>query len=422
MTTASRRFLLVGMDGMNLPLLRRFEAEGCLPNFSRLMSRGSTISLVGPPCVDAEQLGDDGHGDHAGQPPARRLDRTPEDGPVGRGTPPRLGFESGGRHGNDLGRRGPGRAADARAVLPLRRVAEPSHARLRGRPGLPRRALFDRDADDVLRDVPSKRQIGTSRLAPSPKSAAPTSRRRSAPRHCGRTSGPGDGIEERFRHALSAELPILLKNGEAEQVHLLAVHNRERHRFDHIGIYAAPDTATKMLDLHLGTWSAFWQGPLGRDHVPVAMRYRVMGADADAGTLYLCRTEAYATRGIAWPKDWTGSLWTRAARSIAGRPWCRHLGCRSSRPSSATCGTRGSGRSRWPATSEITAGGTCISHTGTCSTTSMIPPSTTAILTGPPTIPSGAPGCWSASAGRIRWGTRSWASSWSSSTATRSCA
>jgi predicted AlkP superfamily phosphohydrolase/phosphomutase len=37
---------LIGMDGMNLPLLQRFAAEGSLPTFSKLMARGSTNRLL----------------------------------------------------------------------------------------------------------------------------------------------------------------------------------------------------------------------------------------------------------------------------------------------------------------------------------------------------------------------------------------
>src|SRR5438045_1272457 len=40
------RFVLIGMDGMVLQLLRRFAGEGDLPNFSRLMARGSTNRLL----------------------------------------------------------------------------------------------------------------------------------------------------------------------------------------------------------------------------------------------------------------------------------------------------------------------------------------------------------------------------------------
>ncbi len=41
-----KRVLHIGMDGMNLPLLRRFAAEGCLPTFSALMARGATNRVL----------------------------------------------------------------------------------------------------------------------------------------------------------------------------------------------------------------------------------------------------------------------------------------------------------------------------------------------------------------------------------------
>jgi len=79
------------------------------------------------------------------------------------------------------------------------------------------------------------------------------------------------------------------------------VYNREKHTFDHVGIYAEPDTKTKMVDLAIGMWSLFCLRPLGKAQVEVAMRFRLLEVDADERSLYLCRTEAYATRGIASP-------------------------------------------------------------------------------------------------------------------------
>ena len=45
-TKKIKRVLHIGMDGMNLPLLRKFAAEGILPTFSRLMARGSTNRVM----------------------------------------------------------------------------------------------------------------------------------------------------------------------------------------------------------------------------------------------------------------------------------------------------------------------------------------------------------------------------------------
>lgn len=41
-----KRVLHIGMDGMNLPLLRKFAAEGVLPTFSKLMARGSVNRVL----------------------------------------------------------------------------------------------------------------------------------------------------------------------------------------------------------------------------------------------------------------------------------------------------------------------------------------------------------------------------------------
>lgn len=42
----AKKVLHIGLDGMNLPLLKRFADEGCLPTFSELMKRGSTNRLM----------------------------------------------------------------------------------------------------------------------------------------------------------------------------------------------------------------------------------------------------------------------------------------------------------------------------------------------------------------------------------------
>lgn len=45
-TPKIKRVLHIGMDGMNLPLLRKFAAEGVLPTFSKLMARGATNRVM----------------------------------------------------------------------------------------------------------------------------------------------------------------------------------------------------------------------------------------------------------------------------------------------------------------------------------------------------------------------------------------
>lgn len=42
----ARRLFVIGYDGMNHPLLRRFIADGSLPTFGRLLERGSLNRLL----------------------------------------------------------------------------------------------------------------------------------------------------------------------------------------------------------------------------------------------------------------------------------------------------------------------------------------------------------------------------------------
>ena len=44
--TRARRLFMMGYDGMNYQLLRRFAKEGCLPTFQSLLNRGSLNRLL----------------------------------------------------------------------------------------------------------------------------------------------------------------------------------------------------------------------------------------------------------------------------------------------------------------------------------------------------------------------------------------
>ena len=46
---SQRRAIILGMDCLTMPILRRFAAEGVLPNFSRLMASGTTNEAM--PCL-----------------------------------------------------------------------------------------------------------------------------------------------------------------------------------------------------------------------------------------------------------------------------------------------------------------------------------------------------------------------------------
>ncbi|MGD8240883.1 MAG: alkaline phosphatase family protein [Armatimonadota bacterium] len=47
----AKRFILVGLDGLQLPMVKRFVAEGCLPNFQKLLETGSCGEVL--PCWPA---------------------------------------------------------------------------------------------------------------------------------------------------------------------------------------------------------------------------------------------------------------------------------------------------------------------------------------------------------------------------------
>lgn len=302
--SGSRRFLLIGMDGMNLLLLRRFEAEGCLPTFTRLMGRGSTNRLL--PALPAwtpnnwatmvtgttpgtHRLGGWTVRQKTDPWDAARLDSWESRAIGDTETIWDVADQAGLRTLVQFFPSGvwPSRLKHGYVVTPGYHDAPFSIA-------MPMTYYATSRADATLRTeqigaVARERTTDLAEVGPPPGTSVVR-------------LSPAAGWKNAPPHALAATLPILLRTGETDHVHLLAVHNRDTRAFGHVGVYAEPDTGSRKVDLSVGEWSPFLCGPLGKDEVDVAMRFRLLAADAGDASLYLCRTEAYATRGIASPE------------------------------------------------------------------------------------------------------------------------
>lgn len=297
-----KRLLVIGMDGMNLPLLRRFVDEGILPNFARLMARGSTNRLM--PALPAWTPNNWATIVTGTTPGTHRLGgwtvrqkTDPWDAPrleswdsrvIGdTETIWRVAEEAGLRSlvqfypsavwPNPLERGyvlAPGfHDGPCQLAMPMLYFATPQAERtvVEQEAAQPR----ERTADRAEEGAPP----GSSVVA-----LRPASEWRNAP-----------------EGALAADLPIVLRTGETEHVHLLVQMGGAAGR-SRVALCSERDAGATVAELREGEWSPFYRRPLGRDGAEAVMRFRLLKIDPALGTVYLVRTEAYATRGFASPE------------------------------------------------------------------------------------------------------------------------
>lgn len=304
------RFLHIGMDGMNLPLLQRFVREGCLPNYARLMARGSTNRLLPAlpawtPNNWATMVTGTTPGSHRLGGWTLRKKTDPWDAPRLESWDSRIvdGTETIWDVADQAGLKTLIQFYPS-AVWPnpLKHgyVVAPGFHDAPGAIAMPMRyyATTRADATATVQQVAADaRQRTTDRAeegAPEGSSITPL--------------GPAVGWRNVPSSALAAELPIILKSGEAEVVHLLALPEPSGRAFARIAICTERDGNTAVADLKPGEWSPFYHRELGVAWTPTAMRFRLLQADAANGRISLCRTEAYATRGFASPTELDRSL------------------------------------------------------------------------------------------------------------------
>lgn len=294
---------------MNLPLLRRFAGEGCLPTFSRLMARGSTNRLL--PALPAWTPNNWATIITGTTPGSHRLGGWTLRRKTDPWDAPRLESWDSRVIGETETIWHVAEEAGLRTLVqfypvavwpsPLKRsyVIAPGFHDAPFAVAMPMRYLATRRAD-VRTAIEQVGAVARERTTDLAEMGAPpgTSVVRLAPAADWEGAPAG---------ALAAELPIVLKTGERESAHLLAVPNGAGE-FCRVALYAERRGSAGVAELTLGEWSPFWRRRLGRARTEVAMRFRLLAADAAAGSLYLCRTEAYATRGFASPDGLDGEL------------------------------------------------------------------------------------------------------------------
>ena len=329
-----RRLLQIGMDGMNLPLLQRFVAEGALPAFAALMARGSTNRLL--PAIPAwtptnwatmatgAPAGTHRLGGWSVRHPtdpwdAPRTDAWSRDAigaeaiwdvfdALGRRSLVSF-YPSGSWPGAGPGSRPPLRhgvvvaaglhdspcelARPAQYLLSLGAPATASGSATGAGP-----ALRERGTGLAEEGLPP----GSARAGLVPAAAA------------GWTGAPPS--------ALLAEVPVPLVRGGAARLHAV-VDRAPDGAFTRLRLYArrADAGGAPLADLPVGApgapgapdeWSPFarhtWGEPGAPGTAEGTVRFRVMASDPAAGTLRFCRSQVYATDGIAVPNEHSGPL------------------------------------------------------------------------------------------------------------------
>ncbi|MBI3972417.1 MAG: alkaline phosphatase family protein [Chloroflexi bacterium] len=310
-----KKLLQIGMDGMNLPLLRKFAAEGVLPAFSALMARGSTNRLL--PAIPAwtptnwatmatgapagtHQLGGWSVRRKTDPWEAPRADSWSSDAMAAEAIWDV--FDSAGRRsvvsfypsGSWPGRLRHGTviaaglhdspcelARPAQYLLSTQAPAGASGSATTAGPELRERPTGL--AEEGL--PPGSARIG---LVPA--------------REAGWTNG-GEG-------ALAAAIPVALVRGGTEWLHAL-VDRRPDSSFARLRLYAQPGDEAPLADLpggrprELGEWSPFARRIWGEPGAPGAaegtVRFRVMDSRPGEGALRFCRSQVFRADGFTVP-------------------------------------------------------------------------------------------------------------------------
>jgi predicted AlkP superfamily phosphohydrolase/phosphomutase len=309
-TPRIKRVLQIGLDGLNLPLLRRFAAEGVLPTFSALMARGSTNRIL--PAIPAwtptnwatmvtgAPAGTHGLGGwsvrHKTDPwTDHRLDSWHSDAMTAE-TIWEVADEAGLKTLVNFWPSGswPSRLKHGYVVAsgfhdsPFPMAAPVQFA------CTTRDDVAEGRHGDVRRGGRSGTTVDTAETGIVPGSVV-----------CRLAPAAGSGWRNAPHNALGAALTIPLLRGGESSLYLLATPGANGE-FGEVVICEAKDASTRLVSLDRGRWSAFvtrsWgagAGMNGNDQGTV--RFHLLAADAARGTIRIVSSQVYAARGFASP-------------------------------------------------------------------------------------------------------------------------
>ena len=290
------KLLHIGMDGMNYPLLRRFIAEGCLPTFERLISRG-TINRLMPsiaawtPTNWAAQITGAQPGIHGlgGWTKHHKTD--------GLDVPVIESWESREWQGETVWQ--VAEAAGYRCLVthyPVGVWPSPIRNGYVVAPGFryPPFVLADPGEYYCSATVAAPAGQGRGQRVRSvdevEEGAPPGSTRVRLRRARGWRHLAGEAWE--------GELRTPLKSGSEQRLHLLV----RSGALERPGVYTGKDAAQPLLELALGRWSPFVHLRCGDPPAQEgSVRFRLLAA-APGPAVHLCRSQIYATRGFSHPE------------------------------------------------------------------------------------------------------------------------
>lgn len=287
------KFLHIGMDGMNYPLLKRFMDEGILPHFEALIARG-TINKLMPsipawtPTNWAAQVTGAQPGTHGLGGWTRRHKTDPMDQrPIESWESTRWDGETVWQVAEEAGLKclithypvgvWPSPIEEGYVVAPGFR--EPPFVLSVGAEYYCSAAYTAADVSVEEREVRSVDVLEEG----GPKGSIPIALR------------PAEGWANLQGSAWEAELPIRLKAGGAESA-LLLVRAGVR---DKVWICAKRDAASPQFELPIGEWTPFGVDTFGG--VEGSVRYRLL-ALTDEPIVHLLRSQVYQTEGFTYPE------------------------------------------------------------------------------------------------------------------------
>lgn len=325
MTTSSpaaphraKRVLHIGMDGMNLPLLQKFAAEGILPTFSALMARGSTNRVM--PAIPAwtptnwatvatgAPAGTHGLGGWSVRRRSdpwsdHRLDSWQSDAMTAEtiwevadqaGLKTLVAFYPSGSWPSRLKHGYVVASGFHDSQFPM---AAPIQFTCTTRTDVEegRQAGGRGAADSVRQGGRSGSTVDTAETGIAPGSIV-----------CHLASAAETGWQNAPADALAATLTIpLLRNGEASLQ--LLVERRPDGDFGRVSVCERKDPATHLVTLGEGHWSSFvtrdWGAGSGVDgNTKGTVRFHLLGSDASRGMVRVVSSQVYAAQGWAAPE------------------------------------------------------------------------------------------------------------------------
>ena len=304
----AKKVLHIGLDGMNLPLLQRFAAEGCLPTFSALMARGSTNRLLcaipaWTPTNWATMMTGVPAGTHGLAGWSVREKTAPW-------SAPRLDSWQ----------------SEAMTAETIWEVADQAGQRVlvtfypsgvwpsRMEHGYVVAPGFH---DSALPIAPPVQFYCTPRAAGegTGDDAAGMGGRSGATTDLAEEGAPpgsstvrlASAAEQGWRHApagaLAARCPLPLHDGSEDALYLL-VERRDDGGLGHSAIYRSPDASQLPLaELTLGEWSPFGNANWGSGAVAHAgsIRFHLLAVDHEQPAVRFLTSQVYSTQGIASP-------------------------------------------------------------------------------------------------------------------------